>query len=191
MEWITVKEEYQGLSQEQLLDRVYELGVNYEINSYSCSQCTAKALHEVLGFDDAIVRAATSLCGGTAFQLVGTCGGLAGGIMVLDYYFGRPAERMSDKEVLKENIDPLFGAQGVARLLYNRFVEEYGTVTCAGIMAQLFGRLYYFEDMDEFKKFEEAGAHTDPQKCVRIVGNAARWVMEILIDRGVVEVPSR
>lgn len=82
-----------------------------------------KSLHEVLGFEDSLVRAATSLCGGTAFQLVGMCGGLAGGIMV----------------------------------------------------------------QDEFKKFEEAGAHTDPQKCVRIVGNAARWVMEILIDRGVVQ----
>ena len=191
MQPVRVREGYRGLTREQLLDKAYELGVNYEINSYSCSQCTVKALHEILGFEDMLVKAATSLCGGVAFQLLGTCGGLSAGIMVLDRYLGRPAERMSDKEVIPENIEPLFGAQSVARLLYNKYVEEYGTITCAGIMAQLFGRLFYFEDQDEFAKFEAAGAHTNPEKCVRIVGNAARWVMEILMDKGVVEVPTR
>jgi len=70
-----VREKYQNLPRAELLNKVYELGVNYEINSYSCSQCTVAALHEVLGFEDLLVKAATSLCGGVAFQLCGTCGG--------------------------------------------------------------------------------------------------------------------
>jgi hypothetical protein len=108
--------------------------------------------------------------------------------MALDYFLGRPVENLSSEQVLQENIDPLFKAQAIARKLHDKYVQEYGTITCAGIMSQKFGRLYFFEDPDEFKKFEEAGAHTDPEKCAGIVGKAARWVMEILIDEKVLDV---
>jgi hypothetical protein len=37
------------------------------------------------------------------------------------------------------------------------------------------------------RKFQEAGGISDPDKCCRVVGNAARWVMEILLDKGAVE----
>jgi C_GCAxxG_C_C family probable redox protein len=186
---VKVREPYQGLSREELLNKVYDLGANYEIHSYSCSQCTVAALHEILGFPDALVKAATMACGGTAFQLTGTCGGLTGGIMVLDYYFGRPVEHMSYTETIQSpNIADLFVAQPIARSLFNKYMERYGTITCANIQQQLFGRLYYFEDMDEFGKFEKAGAHTDPTKAPDIVGTAARWTLEILLDKGAVEV---
>lgn len=35
-----VRKEYQGLSRQELLDKAYELGCNYEMNSQSCSQST-------------------------------------------------------------------------------------------------------------------------------------------------------
>jgi C_GCAxxG_C_C family probable redox protein len=183
-----VKEQYQNLSREELLNKVYELGRDFEINSTSCSQSTVAAINEVLGLGDTIVKVSTSLCGGTAFQLLGTCGGLAGGIMVLDYFFGRPVENMSSEHVVQENWDKLFTAQAVARELVNKYVKEYGTFTCAGIMGKKFGRLYFFEDPDEWKKFEAAGAHTDPDKCAGTVGKASRFIMEILLDKGIVEV---
>lgn len=184
-----VREEYRGLSREELLQKVYALGAAYEKNSYSCSQCTVAAQYRVLDIPDALVKAACSNAGGTALQLVGTCGGLVGGIMVLDYFFGRPFEHMSDKEVIQDpNINDLFVAQPVAKSLANKYIEEYGTITCANIQLQLFGRVFCLEDRDEFRKFEEAGGHSNPEKCPRIVGNAARWTMEILLDNGAVEV---
>ncbi|NPV92483.1 MAG: C_GCAxxG_C_C family protein [Firmicutes bacterium] len=182
------KERFQNRSREDLLDATYDLAANFEINSYSCSQCVVAAIHEVIGLEDSLVKAATSNCGGTAFQLLGACGGLVGGIMALDYFFGRPVERLSYEEIIPENITALFNAQAIARELYNKYVENYGAVNCGVLMNKLYGRMFYFEDPDEFKKFEAAGCHTDPSKCVGIVGNAARWVMEILIDKGVVEV---
>jgi len=90
---------------------------------------------------------------------------------------------------MEENIPPLFAAQAIARSLYDKYVERYGTIMCAAIQQQLFNRFYYIEDQEEFAKFEKAGAHTDPQKCVDVVGTATRWVMEILIDKGVLELP--
>ena len=179
-----VRENYQYLSREELLDKAYELGFNYAENCESCSQSTVAALHELLGFDDVVVRVATSLCGGSAEQFLGTCGALSGGIMVLDYYFGRPVEKMSYQEHLQVNLDALETPIQAAELLADKFVKEYATIICAQLHRQLFGRIYYLRDPDERKKFLEAG---NSSKCCRIVGNAARWVMEILLDEGAIE----
>lgn len=35
------------------------------------------------------------------------------------------------------------------------------------------------------EKFKKAGGHAD--KCPHVAGNVARWVMEILLDKGAVE----
>jgi len=182
-----VREKYQSLSRQELQDKAYELGVNYERNSYSCSQSTVAALHEILGFEDEIVKVATSSCAGQALQTIGTCGALVGGTMVLDYYLGRPIENLSDREVIPANIDAALSSIAVARLLYDKYVSEYGTIICGHIQAQLFGRVYYLADPDELEKFEAAGGHTDPKKCVNIIGNAARWVIEILFEKGVIK----
>ena len=46
-----IKEKYKSLSREELLDKVYELGVDFERYSGSCSQCTAAAIQEILDFE--------------------------------------------------------------------------------------------------------------------------------------------
>jgi C_GCAxxG_C_C family probable redox protein len=182
-----VKGKYQGLTRPQLLEKVYQLGVGYETNSYGCSQCAVAALHEVIGFDDVIVKVTTSLCGGTASQAVGTCGALAGGIIVFDYFFGRPAGCLSSEAMIQDNVMALESAQEAPKELVQKYINRYGTINCAGIMTRKFGRPYYLNDPDEFRKIEEAGAHTDPQKCLDVVGQAASWAMEILLDKGAVE----
>ena len=180
-----VRENYQCLSREELLDKAYELGWNFGLYSGSCSQCTVAALQELLGFEDVVVRVATSSCGGQAIQILGTCGALVGGTMVLDYYFGRRREDMSYQG--EANKDKLFEAAGIAKLLYDKFIKKYGAMSCATIQQKVFGRIYWITDPDEAAKFDTAGAHSDPDKCMDIVGDAARWTMEILLDKGAVE----
>ncbi len=182
-----IKGKYQGLTRPQLLEKVYQLGVAYESNSYGCSQSAVAALHEVIGFDDVIIKVTTSLCGGTASQVVGTCGALAGGIIVFDYFFGRPADRLSSEALIQDNVMALESAQEAPKELVQKYIDKYGTINCAGIMTQKFGRPFYLNDPDEFRKLEEAGGHTDPQKCLDVVGQAASWVMEILLDKSAVE----
>ena len=60
------------------------------------------AIHYIIELDDVLVKAATSLCGGTAEQFLGTCGTLSGGIMVLVYFFGRAVDSISYKKVAIE-----------------------------------------------------------------------------------------
>jgi hypothetical protein len=182
-----LREKYRGLSRQELLDQCYAQGAAYESISGSCSQSTAAALHEFLEFEEAVVRAANSSCGGQAITVMGTCGGVIGGTMVLDTFLGRPMEAMSNDPSKKPDFERLRNAIRTARLLCDRYVQEYGSILCPAIQTKLFGRTYYLPDPDEFQKFLKAGGHSDPTKCMHIVGNASKWTMEILLDKGVVE----
>jgi len=55
-------------------------------------------------------------------------------------------------------------------------------VICHGIHRNIFGRPYYLRDSTEINRFKEAGAHVD--KCTAVVGQAARWAVEILFEAG-------
>jgi len=180
-----VRGKYKALSRQELLDKAYELGYNCEINSQNCCQCTVATFRELLGIDDVVVRVATSNEGGQADQVIGTCGGLIGGTMVLDYFFGRPVEYVSFHKHVKANMKRAEDAVQVAKLLYDKYINEYGTILCPHLQVQLFGRHYYPVDPDDLVKFEKAGGHED--KCPSIVGSASRWVMEILLGKGAVE----
>jgi hypothetical protein len=181
-----VREKYRNLSRAELLDKAYELGVNFERSSRSCSQCTVAALHEILGFEDVLVKAATSSCGGQAIQGTGTCGAIIGGTLVLDRYLGRPLEKVSVQEVIPANMEALENAISTASLLCKKYNKEYGSILCPQIQTRLYGRSYCFEDPSDSREFEKAGGHSDPAKCLGVVGNSARWVMEILLDKGVI-----
>ena len=83
-----LRKAYKNLPYEDLLDRVYELGLNYEKHSGSCSQSLVAAIYGLIEMDEVVVRVASSSAGGQLGQVTGTCGALIGGTMVLDYFFG-------------------------------------------------------------------------------------------------------
>lgn len=181
-----LNENYRGLSKRQLLQKAKELGIAYEKYSSSCSQCTVAALQEILGFEDVVVRVATSSCGGQAGLSTGACGGVIGGTIVLDYYLGRSADMLSAAESVPASFERLEAAMESARALCDRFVQEYGSILCPEIHRRVFGRSFNLQDPADWEAFIAAGAHSDPSKCMTVVGNAAMWTLEVLIDKGVV-----
>ena len=72
----------------------------------------------------------------------------------------------------------------LARKLHDQLVANYGSVTCHLIHRRILGRPYYLPDRDEYRKFEEAGAHQD--KCTGVVGQVSRWAVQLLMDEGYV-----
>ena len=175
------RQEYQGLSKQELMDKAHELACTCDQYSHSCSQCTVAAIHKLLGFDDVVVRVASSCAGGQVAQVIGTCGSLIGCTIVLDYFFGRPVEEVSYSEV----VNPPWESMRLGKMLYDKFIGEYGSILCPHIQVKLFGRHYYVLDPDDMKKFEEVGGHLD--KCPQVCGKAARWTMEILLNEGAIE----
>jgi C_GCAxxG_C_C family probable redox protein len=181
-----ISEKFRGLTQPELLEKAGELGVNFEKHSGSCSQCTAAALREILGFEDVVVRVATSSCGGQAGFSTGACGGIIGGTIVLDYYLGRSADMVSATRKIPQGLAELSRAMEAARSFCEKFVRQYGSILCPQVQKKLYGRSFNLQDPADWKAFEEAGGHSDPTKCMSVVGNAARWALETLIERQVV-----
>jgi C_GCAxxG_C_C family probable redox protein len=177
-----LSEKYCALPQEQLLQKAYDLGVSFERYSGSCSQCTVAALQEVLGFEDIIVKIATSSCGGQAGLSTGACGGVIGGTIVLDYYFGRPADMLSTTHGIPQGMAELSRAMEAAQLLCNKFIHHYGSILCPQLQERVFGRSFNHQDPADWQAFLDAGAHTDETKCMSVVGNAVRWTLETLIE---------
>lgn len=178
-----LNEKYRSLSRKQLLDKVYELGVDFERYSGSCSQCTVAALREILGFEPVIVKIASTSCGGQAGYSAGTCGGVVGGTIVLDYYFGRPAELLSATHESQEAQDVLESAMELSKAFCKKFNDEYGSILCPGVQKKIYGRTYNLQDESDWEAFMADGAHTDPTKCMSVVANASRWVLEMLLEK--------
>ena len=178
-----IQGKYRELSRQQLLQKVEKLGIDYERYCGSCSQCAAAALREVLDFEDIVVKVATSSCGGQAGISTGVCGAVIGGTIVLDYYLGRPANMLSPVETIPGSHEMLGNAMEYARLLCGKFTETYGSILCPGVQTRLYGRAFNLQDEKEWQAFMDAGAHSDPTKCMSVVGNAAKWTLEILLDK--------
>lgn len=159
---------------ENIADKAYELGKEYEKKSMGCSQCVLAALQDTFQFrDDAVFKAAAALAGGGGTQTDGSCGAYTGALMFISSIEGRERAGFASP--------PGAGLQTfeLAKTLHDRFIQEYGSVVCRNIQTKLFGRPYYLGDPDEFEKFERDGAHKT--HCPEVVGKAARWTADLII----------
>jgi len=67
-------------TKQELLDKAYELGFEYEKAYRSCSQCAIAAIQDTLDIrGDSVFKAATGLAGGGGLTGIGVCGGYVGG----------------------------------------------------------------------------------------------------------------
>jgi len=144
-----------------------------------CSQCIVAALQDTFNIrNDAVFKAATGLAAGGGASTDGSCGAYTGGVMILSSLMGREREDFADTAgILLKNFE-------LIRKLHDEFIREYGSVICRNIQTKIFGRPYYLADMDEFEKFEKAGAHDE--HCPGVVGKAARWTAQLIIETGLV-----
>ena len=157
--------------------KAYDLGFQYEKVYKGCSQCVLAAVQDLFGErNDDVFRAASGLAGGAGLCGDSGCGGYSGGIMALSQLHGRARENFLDPERTRRKSFDL------AKKLHDKFIAEYGSVICRDIQQKILGRGYYLRDPEEFEKFEKAGAHAE--KCPSVVGNAAKWVAEILWEEG-------
>ena len=126
----------------------------------------------------------TTASGGHVDQVVGTCGALIGGVAVLDYFFGRDVEEMSFTEPV--DIEPKLRAMKQSIRLHEHFLDKWGATHCSMLTRQIYGRMFWFNDPDDLEKLGEVKDRVAPKSCWDVVGNSARWTMEILMDNGII-----
>jgi C_GCAxxG_C_C family probable redox protein len=155
------------------IEKVYERAFEYEAQLGSCPQCVLAALKEILDVgDDSVFRASQGLAGGTALSSQGTCGALAGGMIAISFLVGRTYQEFTIGQ--KKRLVFKY-----TKLLYDKFIEEYGSPLCCDVQKKLFGQSYVLLDKEQYEAFEKAGAHVD--KCPSVAGNAAKWTAEIIL----------
>jgi C_GCAxxG_C_C family probable redox protein len=162
---------------EEAAEKAYQLGKEYEKTYRGCSQCVIAALQDVLDArNDDVFKAATGLAGGTGLTCDSGCGAYMGAVLVLGSLLGRERNKFSDPEGVR------FKTHKLVRKFRDQFIREYGSVICRDIQTKVLGRYYYLPDPQEFEKFHNAGAHDI--HCPEVVGKAARWMTEIVLEEG-------
>ena len=68
----------------------------------------------------------------------------------------------------------------LANRLQQRFVDAYGSSICGRIHQQVMGRTFHLTQPDEWDGFIQAGGHSE--KCPAVVGKAARWAAQIILE---------
>jgi C_GCAxxG_C_C family probable redox protein len=157
---------------QEMLDRAFECGKNYEMNNGGCPQCTLAAIFDVLGIENgAVFKAATALADGVGLTGDGHCGALSGGTLAIGYLYGREKKDFADMmELIEANL--------MAKELRDRFVEKYGTVRCHDLQHKFFGRFYNLYDMEELEEAFKAGML---DRCSTVVGEVARMTVDIIL----------
>jgi len=158
---------------QDICQQAYDLAFQYESKLGSCPQCVLAALKETLNVgNESIFQAVQGLAGGTALSSQGTCGALAGGMIAISSIVGRTYQEFTEGQ--KKQLVFKY-----TRLLYDKFIEEYGSSLCCNVQKKLFGRSYILLNKQDYEAFEKAGAHVD--KCTSVTGNTAKWTAEIIL----------
>lgn len=158
--------------------RAYEAGKQNEAEYHGCAQCVLAALQDTFDErDDAVFRAATGLSGGGGLSGDGSCGAYTGASMFMGQLVGRDRDDFVDEEGVRYETSRMVGD------LRSRFIERYGSVVCGDVQASAIGRSFDLTDANDVACFKEAGAHSI--HCPEVVGLAARWAAEIVIENNV------
>lgn len=161
-------------SKEELLQKAYELGREYEKECTGCAQTTVASVFDTLDIqNEDVFKAASGLADGIGLTGNASCGALTGGAMVLSYLYGRDRDNFSD---MLASMD----SYRLAKKLHDRFVEKYDSPRCYDIQESLFGRTFDLYDPEEF---EEADSEGMMEECSKVVGNAARLTVEIILEK--------
>ena len=161
----------------EVKEAIFNSGFDFEKNYGGCAQCTLCALQPYLDIDDAVIKSATGLMAG-GVRSGNSCGAFNGGLMAIAAVTGRSSENMDDKQAVADTL-------ALGRKLFDKFMEEYGTVICRDIQYKIMGKSYRMYDVEDMQRFLADGGHDD--KCTAVVANAAVWAAEILEEAGLKE----
>jgi C_GCAxxG_C_C family probable redox protein len=154
-------------------EEAYRLGDHYERKYHGCGQCLLAAVFDALGsHQENVFQSATGLAGGLGLIGKSTCAALIGSVMVFGMVFPRQRSKFDNDRENK------YLSYQLAQKMYQRYMDQYGSVICHDIHREILGRSYDLRDPDARAAFEAAGAHDN--KCTEVVALTAKWTVKIL-----------
>lgn len=167
---------------EELREKILKQGTYNEGVYGGCAQCVLLTLSQtVMDIDPAVIRSATALMGG-GVRTGNSCGAFNGGLMAISYLAGRNPNEMDNKQ-------PVNNTVVAAKKLYDRFIENYGSVLCRDIHMKLFGRTFDMTTPEGVQEFIDAGGHSGV--CDNLVGVVSVWTAEIMEECGLLDLSDK
>ena len=166
-------EKVNNLTLEEAKDRAFKIGVEGEKFRHSCCQACFNAISETLGFKNSLIFKCVSALGGGGGTCDGSCGSYSAGLVAFSYFFGRDYNLWEQCKTERK-------ASMLGQILFDKFINVFGSVICKDIQIKKFGRRFNFNKMtsEEAELFEKMGGHE--YICTTIVGLGAVWAVEIL-----------
>ena len=159
----------------KIIEKAYDLGVEYEKKSLGCAQTVIAAIFDSLGiWSEGAFKAATGLSNGLGSKGVETCGALIGASMAISFIYGREHKNFDDMfQTLKSG--------ALVKRLYNQFLREYGVVHCSDMQKELLGVTWNYWDLTDM---EENFRRQMIDTCSGIVGTVAKIATKIILKNG-------
>ena len=164
----------------ELVEKARRLGREYLLKYGGCAPGTLMAVAHTLNLEvgDELFKA---MMGFSSFA--GACGNLCGGIAAMGLRYGVGIEDfVKNPEIGFASFAKLMTA---AKVLKEKFIEEYGGYLCDDVQMKLFGKCVMPTSPEEFEAFSKM----DPEelqvfyeKCSYVTENAAGWTVAVILE---------
>jgi len=168
------------MTKNDLLQKVEKIAYDFEYKYRGCTQCILGAFREILGeevISDQVFKAGSVLSGGVGCS-GHACGAITGSMMVIGLFRGRDINDLDNREMMAKGFK-------LGQPLIEKTQKKYGSINCYDIQEYLTGRHYSCWSEEDQKIANENGLFT--KVCPQVIGEAARWTLEILIDEGLID----
>jgi C_GCAxxG_C_C family probable redox protein len=164
----------------KLVEKARRLGREYLRKYGGCAPGTLLAVADTLNLkvSDDLFKAISAFS-----SLAGVCGNEAGGIAAIGLRYG------VDLKDFQKNPETGFAAfakmMAAAKVLRDKFVEEYGSYLCDDIQTKLFGKCVMPkapEELADFSKMDPKELEDFYEKCSAVTENAAGWTVAAILD---------
>ena len=164
----------------ELVEKARRLGREYLLKYGGCAPGTLMAVAHTL---DLKVGAELfkAMMGFSSFA--GVCGNVCGGIAAMGLRYGVGIEDFAkDPETGSLSFAKLMAA---AKVLREKFAEEYGGYLCDEVQTKLFGKCVMPtspEELEAFSKMDPEELQVFYEKCSSATENAAGWTVATILE---------
>ena len=164
----------------ELVEKARGLGREYLLKYGGCAPGTLLAVAHTLNLEvsDEVFKA---IMGFSSFA--GVCGNLCGGIAAMGLRYGVGLEDfVKNPEIGFASFAKIMTT---AKVLREKFIEEYGSRLCDDIQTKLFGKCVMPtspEELEAFSKVDPKELEFYREKCSSVTENAAGWTVAAILE---------
>ena len=164
----------------ELVEKARRLGREYILKYGGCAPGTLMAVAHTLNLEvsDEVFKA---MMGFSSFA--GVCGNVCGGIAAMGLRYGVGLEDfVKNPEIGFLSFGKLMTT---AKVLREKFVEEYGGYLCDEVQTKLFGKCVMPtspEELEAFSKMDPEKLQVFYEKCGSVTENAAGWTVAVILE---------